>query len=90
MKKQTGTKNAYLKIVRLGFCPKCLERGSIDGCSETGRTIHFHCENKKCSEYQKDMTMPIEVFDLLYYLEDHQPNCAEDEDDESGALDREE
>ena len=90
MKKQTGTKNAYLKIVRLGFCPKCLERGRFDDCSNEGRLLHFHCENKKCSEYQKDMAIPWWIFDLLCYLEDHQPNCAEGEDDESGELDREE
>lgn len=64
----------FLKVLRFGVCPKCLQRGASDPCTNQGRTIHYHCTNQDCAEYGKDVSMPVEVFDLLYYLEENQPN----------------
>lgn len=71
--------NAYLKILRFGVCPKCLQRGVTDPCTNQGRKMHYHCTNPDCTEYGKDVSVPAEVFDLLSYLEDHQPRILEPE-----------
>lgn len=64
----------FLKVLRFGVCPKCLQRGLSDDCTNEGRRIHYHCTNPDCTEYGKDVSMSIEVFDLLCYLEEHQPD----------------
>lgn len=63
----------FLKVLRFGVCPKCLKKGVADPCTNEGRRIHYHCTNPDCTEYEKDVSMPVEIFDLLRYLAEHQP-----------------
>ncbi len=74
------TQTPFLKVLRFGVCPKCLQRGVTDPCTNQGRRIHYHCTNPDCTEYGKDVSMPIEMFDILYYLEGHQPEALETEE----------
>lgn len=63
----------YLKVLRFGVCPKCLKQGSSSYINHIARTIHYHCTNPKCEKYLQDDSMPLEVFEMLSYLESHQP-----------------
>lgn len=63
----------YLRVLRFGVCPICLQRGVASPTSNQGREIHYHCTNPACEAYMIDNSMPLEVFELLCYLEDHQP-----------------
>ncbi|WP_147401630.1 hypothetical protein [Acutalibacter sp. 1XD8-33] len=80
MKRDIIKQEPFLKVLRFGVCPKCLQSGVSDLCTNQGRTIHYHCTNPECTEYGKDVSMSAEVFDLLCYLEDHQPLASEIEE----------
>lgn len=67
----------FLQVLRFGVCPKCLQRGVSDSCTNQGRMLHYHCNNPNCTEYGKDVSMPVDVFDILYYLETHQPDVSQ-------------
>lgn len=73
MDKFDNMQTPFLKVLRFGVCPKCLQRGISDSCTNEGRRIHYHCTNPNCTEYGKDISMTLEVFELLCYLEEHQP-----------------
>lgn len=75
-KKNYDSENLYLKVLRFGICPECLEHCVVTPTSNQGRTVHYHCVNPNCQAYMKDVSMPIGVFDVLCFLEDHQPNLA--------------
>lgn len=80
MDKHSDRQMPFLKVLRFGVCSRCLQRGVSDPCTSQGRIMHYHCTNPDCTEYEKDVSMPVEVFDLLYYLEDHQPGELEPEE----------
>lgn len=61
----------FLSIVPIGLCPKCLHKVPFDSCIDGD--FHFHCINPKCPDYQKDLEVPYEIFNLISYLMDHQP-----------------
>lgn len=77
MDKIDGMQTPFLKVLRFGVCPKCLQRGEVDFSAGHSRVIHFHCTNPECKAFQEDVSMPVEVFDVLSYLEDHQPEDSE-------------
>ncbi len=67
----------FLKVLRFGVCPKCLQRGISDPCTDQGRRLHYHCANPDCTEYGKDVSVPVGIFDILYYFETHQPDVSQ-------------
>lgn len=62
-----------LKVLPFGVCHECLTNAYIEPLSSESDFIHYHCINKDCKLFMKDQIISKEIFNLLHYLEFHQP-----------------
>ena len=63
-----------LVILPFGVCHQCQHKGVPTPSTNNGLTAHYHCINTTCSLYMKDQAVPAEVYDLLTFLSEHQPD----------------